>query len=281
MNRLNNERRSQIVSALCDGNSIRGTARMTGAAVNTVAKLLRELGSTCLEFHDSIMHSLPCNRLQCDRIWSFAYSNAKSRLPEHEGEFGIGDVWTWTALDSGTKLVPCWHVGGRDSYDAWIFVNDLARRLSRRVRLTTDGQRSYLEAVESASFSKLDPAKLIKLYGPVEPTKEVSPRYSLPDGSEAMARVMPGASARTDFSTGRAERQNLTSRMSMRRIANPANAFSKKLKNHVCAMALYFTYYNFARTHRSLANPYNRTPAMAGGLTDHVWTVEEIVNLLG
>ena len=268
------------MSALCEGNSIRSTARMTGAAVNTVMKLLKDLGSTCLDFHDSVMNDLPCKRLQCDEIWSFVYSKAKNVPPEHRGEFGYGDVWTWTALDADTKLVPCWHVGGRDGHDAWVFVNDLGRRLSTRVQLTTDGNRAYLEAVEGAFGSEIDYAMLIKLYGPVELTKEARPRYSPADCIGTETRVVQGAPAKAHISTSYVERQNLTMRISMRRFTRLTNAFLKKLENHMYAIALYFTYYNFARPHRSLANPYHRTPAMAVGLTDHVWTIEEMVDLL-
>src|SRR5215218_2498363 len=165
MNKLTAERRAQIVRALCEGNSIRSTARMTGAAFNTVVSLLIDLGSACSEYQDRVMRDLPCKRLQCDEIWSFCYSKQKNVPPKHEGQFGYGDVYTWTAIDADTKLVPCWLVGERNGADAKAFIDDLAGRLHNRVQLTTDGHKPYLEAVEGAFGAGVDYAMLIKLYG--------------------------------------------------------------------------------------------------------------------
>lgn len=280
MNQLSHERRTQVVRALCEGNSIRSTARMTGVAINTVVKLLCELGSACLDYQDAIMQDLPCKRLQCDEIWSFVYAKAKRVPAEHRGEFGYGDVWTWTAIDAETKLVPCWYVGNRTADDAAAFINDLAGRLAHRVQLTTDGHRPYLEAIEGAFGSEIDYAMLIKLYG-VDPNAER--RYSPPECLGVEVHVIAGKPDRKHISTSYVERQNLTMRMSMRRFTRLTNAFSKKVENHMHAVALHFIYYNFARPHQALKtkeNPYPRTPAMAAGIADHVWSISEIVALL-
>ena len=280
MNRLSIARRTTVVRALCEGTSIRGTARLTGVAVNTVVNLLCDLGSICLDFQDEAMRDLPCTRLECDEIWSFVYSKAKNVPADHHGEFGYGDVWTWTAIDAETKLVPCWHIGGRSGRDAWIFMKDLASRLRNRVQLTTDGHKPYLEAVESAFGSEIDYATLTKLYGATESGPEARRRYSPAECIGTEARVVQGNPDTKHISTSYVERQNLTMRMSMRRFTRLTNAFSKKLENHMYALALYFVHYNFVRPHSSLANPYPRTPAMAAGLFDHVWTTEELLALL-
>ena len=280
MNKLTLERQSQVVKALCEGNSIRSTARMTDVAINTVVKLLTDLGSACLDFQDGVMRDLPCKRLQADEIWSFVYAKAKNVPDDRKGEFGYGDVWTWTAIDADTKLIPCWHVGGREGRDAWVFMKDLASRLANRVQLTTDGHRPYLEAVDSAFGSEIDYAMLQKLYGPVDYSKEARRRYSPAECVGAEKKVIQGQPSRANISTSYIERQNLTMRMSMRRFTRLTNGFSKKLENHMYAIALHFAHYNFCRPHKSLANPYHRTPAMAAGLTDRIWTVENLISLL-
>lgn len=277
MNKLSLERQAQIVKSLVEGNSIRSTARITGTAINTVVKLLIDLGSACLDYQDMIMRNLPLKRLQCDEIWSFVYAKAKNVPIEHQGEFGYGDVWTWTAIDADTKLVPCWRVGVRDSREAYLFMKDLAGRLANRVQLTTDGHKAYLEAVEGAFGANIDYAMLVKLYGST--SKEEQRRYSPAECMGTEFHIITGNPEKRHIATSFAERHNLTMRMSMRRFTRLTNAFSKKLENHMYALALYFMHYNFARPHKSLANPYPRTPVMAVGLTDHVWTIEEIVSL--
>ena len=280
MNKLSTERQAAVVRALCEGNSIRGAARLTGVAINTVVKLLCDLGSVCLDYQDEAMRELPCKRLECDEIWSFVYSKAKNVPAEHHGEFGYGDVWTWTAIDAETKLVPCWHVGGRTGQDAWTFMKDLASRLSNRVQLTTDGHKPCLEAVDAAFGSDIDYAMLAKLYDPTEPEREARRRYIPTDCVGTETRVVQGNPDRDKISTSYVERHNLTMRMSMRRFTRLTNEFSKKLENHMYALALYFVHYNFVRPHKSLANPYHRTPAMAASLTERIWTVEDLLGLL-
>ena len=223
------------------------------------------------------MHSLNLKRIQCDEIWSFCYSKQKNVPEEHKGEFGYGDVWTWTAIDADTKLIPTWLVGLRDGECATEFIKDLAGRLANRVQLTTDGHKAYLEAVESAFGADIDYAMLVKLYGAEWPGEA---RYSPADCMGTKTISIQGRPDMKAVSTSYVERHNLTMRMSMRRFTRLTNGFSKKIENHMTALALYFMHYNFARPHKSLANPYPRTPAMVAGLTDHVWTINEIVGLL-
>jgi IS1 family transposase len=277
MNKLSLDRQTQIIKVLCEGNSIRSTARITDSSINTVAKLLREVGKVCLEYQDKVMNNLTCQRLQCDEIWSFVYSKDKNVPEAHKGQFGYGDVWTFTAIDADTKLVPSWLVGQRTVDCAKEFVIDLRNRLSNRIQITTDGHKMYLEAVEGAFGSEVDFGMLVKLYG-VEP--ETEKRYSPSKCIGAEKHVIQGNPNVNDISTSYVERQNLTMRMSMRRFTRLTNAFSKKLENHEYALALYFMHYNFARPHKTLANPYPKTPAMACGLTNHIWTIEEILGLI-
>ena len=279
MNRLSQERRVQIVKALVEGNSINGIVRMNGVAKNTVLKLLADLGSACLDYQEANLRNLNLRRLQCDEIWEFCYAKEKNVPAEHKGEFGYGDVWTWTAIDSATKLVPCWHVGGRSGRDAWDFIANLRSRLASRVQLTTDGHKAYLEAVEGAFGPEVDYAMLIKLYG--QNTIEGQRRYSPPECIATETKVIQGDPDKAHISTSYVERQNLTMRMSMRRFTRLTNAFSKKVENHMHAISLHFMWYNFARPHKTLSKPYLKTPAMAAGVTDHIWTAEEIVSLLG
>ncbi len=276
MNKLSLDRQAQIIKVLCEGNSIRSTARITGTAVNTVVKLLKEVGVACLDYQDMAMHNLPCQKLQCDEIWSFVYSKAKNVPEDKQGKFGYGDVWTFTAIDADTKIVPTWMVGQRTADCAFDFINDLKSRLTNRVQLTTDGHKMYLEAVEKTFGSEIDFAQLVKIYGQ-EPESEK--RYSPAKCIGANKEVIQGNPDESKISTSYVERQNLTMRMSMRRFTRLTNAFSKKIENHVLALSLYFMHYNFVRPHKSLANPYPTTPAMAAGLTKHIWTVEEIVKL--
>jgi len=277
MNKLSIDRKSQIIKVLCEGNSIRSTARITDTAINTVVKLLKEVGAACLDYQDKVMHNIPSKKLQCDEIWSFVYAKAKNVPEQHSGKFGYGDVWTFTAIDADTKLVPCWLVGQRTAESAREFISDLKARLTNRVQLTTDGHKMYLEAIEKAFGADIDYAMLVKLYGQ-EP--EAERRYSPAKCIGADKQIIQGKPDTESISTSYVERQNLSMRMGMRRFTRLTNAFSKKLENHEYALALYFMHYNFARPHKTLANPYPTTPAMASGLTNHIWTIEEIVSLV-
>lgn len=272
MNRLDNAKRVQVVRCLVEGNSIRATVRMTGVAKNTVVKLLVDLGAACAEYQDRHLQNLPCRRIQCDEIWSFVGAKQKN-VPEDKAE-QWGDVWTWTAIDADTKLVPCWMVGQRGYESAVEFIGDLATRLKHRVQLTTDGHRPYLTAVENAFGADIDFAQLVKIYG--TPATEGPSRYSPGQCIGIMTNAVCGSPDPKHISTSYVERANLTMRMSMRRFTRLTNAFSKKIENHMAAIALHFMYYNFARIHQSL----RVTPAMAAGVTDRLWDVEDIVALL-
>lgn len=278
MNRLSRKERAAIIRALVEGNSLRSTTRITGHSINTVSKLLVELGAACAAYQMAHLVNLPATRIECDEIWAFCYAKERTVPEEHKGEWGYGDVWTWVALDPDTKLVASWLVGRRDGPDAMAFLMDLAPRLRNRVQLTTDGHKPYIEAVSAAFGADVDYAMLIKEYGH-DPKEER--RFSPPVVLSEQVRVIQGDPAESRISTSYVERQNLTMRMGMRRFTRLTNAFSKKVENHAAAIALHFMYVNFARPHKSLANPYQRTPAMAAGLADHIWTCEEIADLLG
>jgi len=280
MNRLSTEQRARVIGCLVEGNSIRATVRMTGAAKNTVTKLLVDLGRACETYQVETMVDLTCERVQCDEIWSFCYSKAKNVPEDHKGEWGYGDVWTWTAIDADTKLVPAWYIGGRTADDAYAFMTDLAGRLAHRVQLTTDGLKAYLSAVDGSFGLDVDYAMLIKLYGdsPSGPQTRYSPSPCL----GADVRKITGVPDPAHISTSYVERQNLTMRMGMRRFTRLTNAFSKKVENLMAAISLHFMHYNYARPHMTLTKQYGRptTPAMAAGIADHVWTLTEIAGLL-
>ena len=272
MNKLTKEEQVRVVACLVEGNSLRSTVRMTGIHRTTIQKLLVELGSACSAYQDKIFRNLNCKRVQCDEIWSFVYAKDKN-VPENMKASGAGSVWTWVALDPDTKLVPCWFVSSRDAGAANHFMHDLAGRLAHRVQLTTDGHKPYLTAVEDAFGSEIDYAMLVKIYG-AERAGEA--RYSPAQCMGARKAVISGKPERAHISTSHTERQNLTMRMSMRRFTRLTNAFSKKIENHEAAIALHYMHYNFARVHQTL----RVTPAMEAGIADHVWDLNEIVNLL-
>lgn len=246
---------------------------MTGAAKNTITKLLADVGLACVDYQDRTLRDLPCTTIQCDEIWSYCYAKQKNVPSEHKGSFGYGDVWTWTAICADTKLVPSWLIGERTSADALTFMRDLHRRLANPVQLTTDGLTIYLHAVDTAFGNSIDYAKLQKIYGQ-EP--EGQRRYSPPICLGTETQVIKGSPDPDKISTSYVERQNLTMRMGMRRFTRLTNAFSKKIENLVWAVSLHFMHYNFARVHTTLKT----TPAVAAGVADHVWTVREIAALL-
>ncbi len=279
MNRLSTEKRAQVIGCLVEGMSIRATVRITGAAKNTVTKLLVDLGEACADYQDRALRDLKCKTLQVDEMWGFCYSKQKNVPTEHQGTFGYGDVWTWIAVCADTKLVPSWLVGERTVDDAWVFMTDLQERLARRVQLTSDGLKAYLQAVDLAFGDDIDYAMLVKLYGQ-DPTPSASRRYSPAVCTGASSEVIKGWPDPQKISTSYVERQNLTVRMGMRRFTRLTNGFSKKVENLAHAVSLHYMYYNFARPHQTLTTPYPRTPAMAAGVADHVWTLQEIAGLL-
>ena len=273
MNKLSNERRSQIVAALVEGNSIRATARMAAVSKNTVIKLLCELGASCEAFHNEHARGIDSKRVQCDEIWSFCYAKERNLPKRLKGRRGFGDVWTWVALDADSKFAVSWLLGDRDAKTANAFMEDVAERLRHRVQLTSDGLNAYLEAVEGAFGADVDYAMLVKLYGE---TPESEKRYSPPQCTGCRRTAVTGNPDPKHVSTSFVERQNLTMRMGMRRFTRLTNGFSKKFENLRAAVALHFVYYNFARVHQTL----RMTPAMAAGVADHLWEIRDIVALL-
>jgi IS1 family transposase len=274
MNILATDRRAQILRCFVEGCSMRSTARLTGVAKKTVERLLVEIGEACAAYHDRVMRNLPCKVIQVDEVWSFTYCKQANIPKRLEGQSGIGDTWTWIAIDADSKLIPAWHVGNRNATDAYWFIHDLKSRLASRVQLTSDGLRAYLQAVGDAFGSEVDYAQLVKLYGPEQPLTEA--RYSPPVCIGTRRSRIVGRPDPALVSTSYIERSNLSLRMGNRRFTRLTNAFSKKLENHRHACALYFMHYNFCRIHQTL----RVTPAMEAGITDHVWNLEEIASLL-
>jgi IS1 family transposase len=277
MNRLTDSRRAAIVRCLVEGNSIRATGRLTGTSKATVLKLLVELGEFCSIYQHHRMVNLPCQRIEADEIWAFV--GAKQKRAKDASQ---GDLWTFTAIDADSKLMVSWLVGPRTPENALAFMEDVERRLANRVQLTTDGHNMYLSAVESAfGWNGVDYARLIKSYG--QPSTEGQQRYAPAVCTGTRKEWVMGEPDMAKVSTSYVERSNLTLRMSQRRFTRLTNAFSKKAENHAHAVSLYFMAYNFCRAHDTLtraAGGIKRTPAMAAGLTDHVWTAQEIVELM-
>jgi IS1 family transposase len=273
MNCLDTNTRAQVIRCLIEGCSIRATCRMTGAAKNTVVKLVADMGTACAEYHDRHVRNLRVRRLQCDEIWCFVGSKAKNTSPDKKLE-GWGDIWTWIGIDADTKMVVSYLVGGRDGGWASDFMEDCASRIKGRVQLTTDGHKAYLEAVEGAFGMDVDFAVLHKIYG--APSESEARRYSPAQCIGCDMKTVIGNPDPKHVSTSYVERQNLTMRMQMRRFTRLTNGFSKKAENHAHAVALHYMHYNYVRSHQTL----RVTPAMEAGLTNHIWTVEELIALL-
>lgn len=274
MNRLTSEQRVAVINCLIEGCSIRSTVRMTGVAKKTVMRLLLDVGKVCDHYQSRVMRNLECRRMQVDEIWSFCYAKAKNVTPEIKEQHPMaGDVWLWVALDADTKLVPSWCIGHRDAEAADAFMRDLAGRLKHRIQLTSDGHKTYLQAVEGAFGIDIDYAQLVKLYAQERQTEA---RYSPAKWIGSRRETVIGDPDIQHISTSYVERQNLTARMSMRRFTRLTNAFSKKIESHAAAIALYYFSYNFIKIHRTL----RMSPAMAAGVTDRLWEVADLVTLL-
>lgn len=233
---------------------LRSTSRITGRSINTVSKLLVDIGAACSEFQDRTIRNLTSTRIECDEIWAFCYAKAKNVPEKHAGEFGFGDVWTWTAIDPDTKLIPTWLVGWRGEGECDDFLRDLASRLANRVQITTDGHPAYIAGVERAFGANVDYAQLIKQYGKDgADAREVhqARKYSPNKVTSQEVRVLNGDPDPALVSTSYVERNNLSMRMSMRRFTRLTNGVSKKVENHAASVALYTMHYNFARQHRA------------------------------
>jgi IS1 family transposase len=274
MNKLPLQTRVQILHMLCEGSSMRAITRITGVSINTVTKLLIDAGTACAAYHDEHVRNVKAKRIQCDEIWAFCYSKQKHVAGAKAAPAGAGDVWTWTAIDTASKLIVSYVSGGRDGEYAMALMDDLRSRLATRVQLTTDGHKAYLEAVEGAFGEDIDYAMLVKLYG--EAPESMKGRYSPADCIGTRKTKITGNPDRDHVSTSYVERSNLTMRMSMRRFTRLTNAHSKKLANHHHAQALYFMFYNFARINQAV----RMSPAMAAGIEGHLWEMKDIAELV-
>lgn len=275
MNSLSTAKRVQVVAALVEGNSINSTSRMTGASKHTILNLLQDLGCACAEYHNRHVRNVKAKRVEVDEIWQFCYAKEKNVPADKQGKFGYDDVWTTTGIDADTKVIVSYLVARRDARSAEKFMEDLARRISNRIQMTTDGHKVYINAVEDAFGSEIDYAMLVKVYGtPLQ--EDSSTRYSPATCIDCKTAVITGDPDPAKICTSYIERQNLTMRMSMRRFTRLTNGFSKKVENHGHAVALHFMYYNFCRIHKTL----RVTPAMEAGLADHPWSIEELCALI-
>ena len=272
MNKLPLEARARLTGMLVEGMGLRAATHLSGVSINTVTKLLVDVGEASARYHDEHVRNLKIRRVQCDEVWSFVYSEQKNVPQEMGGKFGHGDVWTWTALDADSKLIISYLVGLRDAGYAFEFMQDVASRLSNRVQLTTDGHKPYLEAVKGAFGADVDYAMLVKIYG-AERAGEA--RYSPAKCIGARQAAITGNPDPKHISTSYIERQNLTVRMMNRRFSRLSNSFSKKMENHRHSLAIHFMHYNYCRIHKSL----RVTPAMEAGFSDHVWSLEELAGL--
>jgi IS1 family transposase len=270
MNRLSLDRRTQIVSALVEGNSIRSIERMTGTHRDTIMRLLVEVGTGCAKLQDEALRNLECKRIQVDEIWAYVGKKQK-RVTRQDDTSRVGDQWTFVALDADTKLVPAYRIGKRDLSTAVEFMEDLASRLANRVQLSSDALAAYVDATEQAFGCEVDYGQVVKIYDaePIGPG-----RYSPPEVVRSEKKVVAGGPDLAHISTSFIERQNLTMRMSMRRFTRLTNAFSKKLENLQAAVDLHFAHYNFVRVHKTL----RVTPAMAAGVDSRLWSMEELVD---
>jgi IS1 family transposase len=273
MNKLDHKARAQALQMMAEGISLRAIVRLTGISRTTLIKLLEDAGQAFSEYQDRTLVNLKTRRVQVDEAWAFCYAKQKNVPTAKKAPEGAGDIWTWVGLDAESKLAVSWHVGGRDSYAAMIFMDDLAKRLANRVQLTSDGHKAYLEAVEGAFGSDIDYAMLVKVYGPAP---EGQRRYSPAECIGATKHRVEGNPDPAHVSTSYSERQNLNIRMGNRRMTRLTNAFSKKAENHAHMMAIYFMHYNFVRIHQTL----KVTPAMAAGVTPKLWEMADMVKVL-
>ncbi len=274
MNKLSREDRARILHLLCEGNSIRAVTRLTGSSKKGVSRLMVDVGQAADWYQDRVFRNLTCKRIQCDEIWAFVHCKQKNVATAKKAPADAGDVWTWTAIDADTKLIPSWFIGGRDSDAAIIFMDDLRSRLANRVQLTSDGHKAYLEAVEGAFGGDVDYAQLVKLYGST--SESAKGRYSPAECIGARKQTIEGNPDPKHVNTSFAERSNLSVRMHTRRFTRLTNGFSKKVENHAHSVALFALYYNFVRIHKTLRT----TPAMAAGVTKRLWEMGDIVDVL-
>jgi IS1 family transposase len=276
VNKLPLAKRAQILTLLCEGVSMRSIERIVGCSINTVDKQLQAAGAACAAYHDEHVRGVAASRVQCDEAWSFIYAKAKNVRAARKAPPEAGDVWTWIGIESETKLIISYLVGGRDAEYALALMDDLRARVTTRMQLTTDGHAAYLSAVEEAFGADIDYAMLLKLYGDPPTSPEAARRYSPSECIGTRQRTITGNPDPDYISTSYAERQNLTMRMHMRRFTRLTNAFSKKIENHAHMVALYALWYNFVRIHKTLRT----SPAMAAGIETRLWSMEDVVRLI-
>jgi IS1 family transposase len=289
MNKLPIAKKVQIINLLVEGVSLRATSRLVDCSINTVTKLLVDVGIACQNFHDETVHGLTSQRIQLDEIWSFVYakeSHVDGIVNSEIDKDKAGDCWTWVGIDADTKLAISWFVGDRDAISAQAIVSDVKSRLVNRVQITTDGLKTYIDAVKTAFGKEVDFAQLKKIYESDHPKgaklyeqnknkNQNERRYSPGEFVGVEIKTISGKPNIKHVSTSYIERQNLTMRMHMRRFTRLTNAFSKKIENHCHAIALHFVYYNFCKIHTTL----RVTPAMEAGLTKEPMSLEDLVRL--
>ncbi len=261
MNKKSIKDRAKILQLLTEGNSVRGTARIADVSINTVLTLLKNVGTACGEYQNRVFRELPCTRIEVDEMHSFVGCRGKNVKEGSTKAEGI--YWIWTSICPDTKIMPTWYVGPRDALAAKEFMLDLASRFKSRVQLTSDGFAKYRDAVEAAFGSDIDYAVLMKQYDSREHYVGAIKKKIAGEPNIALA------------GTSYIERSNLTLRMGCRRFARKTNAHSKKLEYHCHALSLHFAYYNFVRIHGTL----RVTPAMAAGVTNELWSLEDLVRL--
>jgi IS1 family transposase len=271
VNKLPLSKRVQILNMLVEGSSMRAISRVAGVSFNTVNKLLVDAGETCLDLHDQLVTHVKCRYVQCDEIWSFCYAKQKNVPTAKAAPAEAGDVWTWTALDSETKLMISYVAGGRTARAAQVLIEDLAHRLTGRVQLSTDGLVLYRQAVDSAFGGDIDFTQIVKIFGEA-PGIGPERKYSPPVCVGMVKTAVLGDPDPRKASTSHVERANLTMRLGMRRFMRLTNVHSKKYANHLYALALFFMHYNFVRIHKAL----RMSPAMAAGLMDTLWSMEDL-----
>lgn len=275
MNKKSTQARAQILHLLCEGNSLRSTSRIAGVSINTVTKLLVEAGEACSAYQDKHLRNLNSRRLQIDEIWSFVYSKEKNIPKSKAGQYGVGSVWTFTCIDAETKLIPTFTVGERTACVAKDFLNDVAERMKSRCQVSTDGHRMYLDAVGDAFNGEVDFGMIQKHYNAIR-GNVAEARYSPGECCGIKKESIGGNPESKHISTSYVERANLTMRMGMRRFTRLTNAFSKKVENHIHSISLHFMHYNFVRIHKTLRT----TPAMAAGVTQSLWSMEDMVEMI-
>ena len=266
VNRLSRQDRARIIHCLVEGNSMRATTRLLGVGINTVARLLVDAGEACQAYHNAHVTDLAVRNIECDEVHGFVYAHQNRLATAIAPPPGAGDVYTWTALATESKLIITWRVGRRERDDAVPFMLDLRSRLAVRPQVTTDGHRPYGEAIHRAFGAEVDYARLLKMYRE-DPQRCVA----------SLQRPVTGHPDPDEIGTSYVERHNLTIRMGVRRMTRKTNAFSKLVERHRHMLAIFFVFYNFCRPHQTLRG---RTPAMAAGLTTEQYPVEWLVELV-